>query len=391
MIKFAIIKRAGCCLPLFFLLKAGGGICYDVTTDHTCKESTANQSYASNEETISTEGSQKSYLVQSSVLSVQARLDCGSTASTAGSTGQNLVDIHEFIEQSSLDEQERFVCRWEAKIRALNQSILRERAFMEKYIADKKAGRDISQEDRIEMTALMIKYRLLQDKNDICKPYRTGDGVCFFSPARFDVPSEAFRNMTVAAKKYVNQYEEPAGCLIGGRELPFTDDRCEKEILSRVQVIPAPLIITQAVQESGWGSSRWANEYTNYLGLQVKFTNPPTMPCYKNCRCAGEVNERCGLTFTNIDGCLYAYSMRFNAAPHKEYSDFRKTRSSQQNIEQLDNVQAQCANARSLLPHLAKYAEDTNYEEHICKRLNQSVCNKLQKCPKYDLVFRSSP
>ena len=400
MIKFAIIKRAVCCLPLFFLLKAGGSICYDVTTDHTCPESTASQSSAGNEDTFNTEGSQRSSLMQSSISAVQARLDCGSTASTAGSTSQNLVDIHQVIEQANLEERERFVCKLEADVRALNQNILRERAFMEKYIADKKAGRDISQEERIKMTALMIKYRLLQDKNGICDPYEQG-GACYFSSARFDVPSEAFELINVAAEKYVDQLEEPAGCLIGGRELPFTDDRCEKEILSRVQAIPAPLIIAQAVQESGWGTSKWADNYQNYLGLQIEFKDRPTMACYDNCRCAGEFNERCALKFTDISGCLYEYSMRFNATPYKGYSDFRKARASQQNIEQLDNVQAQCANARALVSHLNIYAEDEDYQEHICGRLTgkppdggpsyDGVCKQLQKCPKYDLVFRSSP
>ena len=110
------------------------------------------------------------------------------------------------------------------------------------------------------------------------------------------------------------------------------------------------------------------------------------MSCYKNCRCAGTDKARCALQFTGVEGCFYEYSMRFNASGNDAYVDFRKARVNLQDMDNLDNVEAQCENARTLVPHLKSYAEEEKYVRYICDRLNDDICEMLKKCPNYQSI-----
>ncbi len=47
----------------------------------------------------------------------------------------------------------------------------------------------------------------------------------------------------------------------------FSDPTTWDELVSRVDVIPNSLVIAQAIQESGWGQSRFAKEGNNYFGM----------------------------------------------------------------------------------------------------------------------------
>ncbi len=355
-----------------------GAACYDVTTGHQCKESPAVSSQP--ESTFGNEGLRTDYEVQVTVDSLSGRLNCGSSSSE-----QNILDLQQIIEQSQLTEQGKFVCKMELKVRALNEGILQERQFIADYLADKKSGKKLTKEAQVKMTGLLIKYRLLKDKNDICKPYRSA-GICYFSTARFSAPKEVFAKINETARKHVETNGEPSTCIFNQQEYPLAGPECEEEILSRVQVIPPPLVLAQAAQESGWGDpeKKWVRDYNNYLGLQIPFSQPKSMSCYKNCRCAAK-GRRCALKFEEIDGCLYDYAMRFNASSVKP--EFQKFRSARKllNTDEIDDVKSQCKNARKLIPYLKVYAEDNYYLSHICDRLNEKICTMLDKCPKYKI------
>ena len=365
-------------------LKAKGAECYDPTTNYQCDEEDS-----SSEKRVASGGSdsfnntqlKKNYEVQVVLNALSQKSECG----TASQTAQNIQDLHKIIKQSQLQKEEKFICTMEVKIRKQNQETLKDREFMASYIKKKKAKTPINKEDQIKMTSLLIKYRLLKNKKDICSPYKLSS-VCFFASTRFSVPSEAIQKIQSVAVNYVSKVGEPSGCVVGGKEHSLQSKQCEEEILSRVQAIPAPLILAQAAQESGWGKSEWAKEYANFLGLQVKFSNPKTMSCYKNCRCSGEYNERCALNFKDVEGCFYEYAMRFNASPLTEYKEFRDKRSQLPNMDKQDEWSTQCQNARELTPYLKVYAEDPKYIPHICHQLNTTICKKLKKCPKYKMT-----
>ena len=367
----------------FYTHKSSSATCYDITTGHKCPQLTPTPN--TNNDSFNNENLKRNYRVQETIGHLLQKASCSNN--TATSSELNIIDIHQFIEETQLSEQEKFICKMSIEIRKKMLEILEDRKFMKDYIEKQRAKTAISKDDKIKMTALLIKYRLLANKNGVCSPYVGSAGECYFSSARFAIPKEMFVKINQSAVKYVNQVGEPKKCLFNKREYPLDSDQCEKEILSRVQTIPAPLILAQAAQESGWGNKKWASEYNNILGLQVKFSNPPTMSCYKNCRCAGKKKSRCALKFTDVAGCLHEYNMRFNASSNKLYPKFRKARENLKNMDRIGDLNSQCQNARTLVPYLKGYAEERKYVRFICNRLNDDICDILKKCLEYELTI----
>ncbi len=368
---------------IIYIYEGSSSTCYDITTDHQCPQSKPN--IGSNRDSVKNQNLARNYRIQRVVNTFSEKLSCSKTSTFSE---QNIIDIHWAIEKSQLSEREKFVCEMAVEIRKKMKDILEDRRFMKNYIEQKRANADIKEEDKIKMTGLLIQYRLLKNKSNICDPYVTRAGECYFSSARFEIPVEIFIKINESALKYVNQEGEPKKCLFNGREYPLDSEQCEDEILSRVQAIPAPLILAQAAQESGWGNpdNKWVSQYNNLLGLQIQFNNPPTMSCYKNCRCTGSEKSRCALKFTDVGGCFHEYTMRFNANPHQMYQEFRRARKNLNNIDDMGNIISQCQNARALVPYLKDYAEEKRYVHFICDRLNESICEIFKKCPNYQLI-----
>ena len=368
---------------IIYIYEGSSATCYDITTGHQCTQSKPNIGF--NRDSVKNQNLARSYRIQRVVNAFSEKLSCSNTSVFSE---QNIIDIYWAIEKSQLNEREKFVCKMAAEIRKKMEEILEDRQFMKNYIAQKQANADIKENDKIKMTGLLIKYRLLKNKDNICNPYVTKAGECYFSSARFEVPTEIFIKINESALKYVNQEGEPKKCLFNRREYPLDSDQCADEILSRVQVIPAPLILAQAAQESGWGNpnNKWVSQYNNLLGLQIQFNNPPTMSCYKNCRCTGSEKSRCALKFTDVGGCFHEYAMRFNANPHQMYKEFRKARKNLKNIDDMSDTTSQCQNARALVPYLKDYAEEKKYVHFICDRLNDNICEIFKKCPNYQLI-----
>ena len=297
------------------------------------------------------------------------------------------MDIHHLIEQANFSYQKKFVCKMEIKIRNQNQQILEERTFIQAYIANRKSNKNVSKNDKIKMISLLIKYRLLKNKNSACDSYKDGNGACYFSSGRFDVPDEVSSRIADSALKYAaDQIGEPK-CLLKKMEYPLTSTECEQEILSRIQVIPAPLVLAQSALESSWGrEEKWVSEYNNYFGLQFLFNKPETMSCYKNCRCVDKNPKKCALRFENDDGSIYEYYMRFNASPRDGYKEFRKERKvmNLQDDTNRNDIEFQCRNARMLTSYLKVYSENNSYGESICDLLKKNICKILNECPQYN-------
>ena len=49
--------------------------------------------------------------------------------------------------------------------------------------------------------------------------------------------------------------------------LSLAHNTCFKDLLNRVNTLPASLVIAQAINESNWGQSRFAKEGNNYFGI----------------------------------------------------------------------------------------------------------------------------
>ncbi len=91
-------------------------------------------------------------------------------------------------------------------------------------------------------------------------------------------------------------------------------------LLSRVDVVPASLVLAQAALESGWGSSRFALQGNNFFGMRT----------YDDDRHGMKPKEADGfkvMTFKDIGHSVRAYIRTINT--HGAYASLRKARAGQ--------------------------------------------------------------
>jgi len=98
------------------------------------------------------------------------------------------------------------------------------------------------------------------------------------------------------------------------------DDRDVKELLRRVDVVPASLVLAQAALESGWGTSRFARNGNNFFGMRtykknVKGLDPKAAEGFKV------------IVFKNIAASVRAYMKNLNT--HNAYKQLRRARAKQ--------------------------------------------------------------
>ncbi|MDE0092346.1 MAG: glucosaminidase domain-containing protein [Oligoflexia bacterium] len=268
--------------------------------------------------------------------------------------------------QAVIDPYKRkFLCEVDNYVSKQNLETKKDQKFMLDYLSNSD---QVTEEDHIRMTELLIKYRLLRDEN--WKEY-------YVSATRFQPPEETKRQIRELAEDYTKQFGNPTHCFFVEsdkvKKSKLEDKACRDEILLRVHPIPAPLVLTQSVLESGWGSSSLAKEESNILGLQVKFRNPGSMPNYPNCRPAKKDSSRCLLKFENYNGAVYEYFSRFNASHHPGYHRYRRARQSVYH----DSDKTSCQKAIQLSKAIDFYAENPNYVIEIQSMINSEICKMI--------------
>ncbi len=322
---------------------------------------------------FSNEGLIESYQANQTTTALEE--DCNPST-----TAESLTQIGETLEKAGeASYQLDFICEVKILIDKENNKMQESRAFMLSYI-DKKPE-DRSPEDHQRMTELMIKHRMLKDESGVSsKPNRLG--IDYFVPATRYIPPEVTqRQIRELAKKHIESDGPPDKCLFYvGKQIHTKDiksEDCRNEIMSKVQPIPAPLILSQCALESGWGENQ---EHDNIIGLQVQFKDPSTMTpsVYPNCRRAKKDPHRCMLKFNGYEGSIDEYFSRFNAAHLAGYQRYRVNR-----LKLYENNQGNsdaCEMAKKLLPSVKGYAEDEKYLPHIKGMLDNKICNMMEKC-----------
>lgn len=117
-------------------------------------------------------------------------------------------------------------------------------------------------------------------------------------------------------KQYVDQLSKLYSVTIpekGINEQWFT------EILSKVNVLPEALVMTQAANESAWGTSRFATEANNYFGQWCYKVGCGLVPLKRAEGAKHEVAK-----FNSVTESVHAYFMNVNRNP--AYSDLRNIR-----------------------------------------------------------------
>ena len=91
------------------------------------------------------------------------------------------------------------------------------------------------------------------------------------------------------------------------------------ELLLRVDVIPASLVMAQAANESAWGTSRFALEGNNILGQWCYEVGCGIVPSQRVVAARHEVKR-----FDSIGAAIEGYFLNINT--HRAYNDLRKQR-----------------------------------------------------------------
>ena len=123
------------------------------------------------------------------------------------------------------------------------------------------------------------------------------------------------------------------------------------EILSNVDVIPNSIVLAQAALESGWGKSRFAQEYNALFGEYTYDNSKGVVPLKR------EFGDKHLIkSFSSYDNSVSSYFRNINS--HNAYKDFRAVR----NIMRLKN---NFSNISLLINNLHTYAEDNNYTYNL--------------------------
>ncbi|HQJ10101.1 MAG TPA: glucosaminidase domain-containing protein, partial [Deltaproteobacteria bacterium] len=90
------------------------------------------------------------------------------------------------------------------------------------------------------------------------------------------------------------------------------------ELITRVDVLPASLVLAQAAIESGWGTSRFAIEGNNIFGIRNS-RGSGMIPRERGPECSFALS-----TFDTLQSCIRFHLWNINS--HPEYEHLRKIR-----------------------------------------------------------------
>lgn len=125
------------------------------------------------------------------------------------------------------------------------------------------------------------------------------------------------------------------------------------QLLSRVDTLPMQLVLVQAIEESGWGTSRFARESNNLFGMRCFGAE-----CGVEQRGTGDRYQQ----FASVEDGVHAYFLNLNG--HKAYDNLRKQRAALRG-------QGREVTAEALIASLGRYSvRGTAYMDQLRLLLN---------------------
>lgn len=123
------------------------------------------------------------------------------------------------------------------------------------------------------------------------------------------------------------------------------------ELFIKVDIIPNSIVLSQAANESGWGTSRFAKEYNALFGQYTYDEKSGIVPYDRK-----EGERHFIKYFPSIDKSVESYFKNINT--HKAYRDFRNVRKLNKDI----NINLYI---KELINTLSTYAEDVSYVDTL--------------------------
>lgn len=146
-----------------------------------------------------------------------------------------------------------------------------------------------------------------------------------------------------------------------------------KELLNLVDIIPNSIVLAQAANESGWGTSRFAREFNALFGEYTYDFSNGVVPLKRE-----DGQKFLVKSFKSVDKSVQSYFNNLNS--HYAYKDFRKVRKIMRENNNFNNIEL-------LVSQLDAYAADKNY----IKTINLIIkLNKLDKFDFFNYSFNNS-
>ena len=144
------------------------------------------------------------------------------------------------------------------------------------------------------------------------------------------------------------------------------------KLILKVDIIPNSIVLAQAANESGWGSSRFAKDYNAFFGQYTYDSNLGVMPAKR------PIGEKHLIKyFSSINESVKSYFYNINT--HNAYKEFRELRKKLRD-------EGLSLNLKLLVSKLDSYAEDKNYVKSINSIISK---NKLQNLDNIDSFMSS--
>ncbi len=145
------------------------------------------------------------------------------------------------------------------------------------------------------------------------------------------------------------------------------------ELLDRVDVIPNSIVLAQAANESGWGTSRFAREFNALFGEYTYDFSNGVVPLLRE-----DGKKHLVKSFDSVNKSVQSYFNNLNS--HYAYKDFREVRKIMREKNNFNNISL-------LIDELDSYAEDINYIKTINSIINS---NNLEQFDTFIYLINNS-
>ena len=116
----------------------------------------------------------------------------------------------------------------------------------------------------------------------------------------------------------------------------LTDANFQQEVLRRIDQIPIAIALAQAANESGWGTSRFAQEGNSLFGQWTYRRSGGLVPAERSSGASHQV-----LAFPNLRDSVRAYMRNLNMG--HAYDEFRRLRAEMRAVEDIDVLELTAA------------------------------------------------
>ena len=232
----------------------------------------------------------------------------------------------------------------------LNYTINQEKFFLPSRTKEKKYISIFNYKTKLPQNKIAFKNTLSKNKQDFINTL---------------LPIIAFQNQKILAeRKHLLEIKDYLNInkTLTKKDIIFLDKIAKKyqinsiykhkidllnDLLISVDIIPNSIVLAQAANESGWGTSRFAKEYNALFGQYTYDENNGILPAERE-----EGEKHFVKFFSSFDQSVESYFKNINT--HYAYSEFRKLRKNINNIFNSITINL-------LVQELDVYAKDANY------------------------------